>query len=65
MTFRSKLAIFTSALILASSSFAAQELCPSIDLIKAEGISMAEQISPSLIFLIKSANTIQKPIGAF
>ncbi|HAT6821919.1 TPA: DUF4949 domain-containing protein [Legionella pneumophila] len=45
MMFQSKLATFFSALILAGSAFASQQgACPDINVIKAEGLPMAEEI---------------------
>lgn len=45
MMFRTKLAAFAGALILAGSAFAThQSICPNIEDIKAEGLSMAEEI---------------------
>ena len=47
--FKSKLATFVGAFIIAGSAFAMQdEACPDINLIKAEGLSMAEQVGPDL-----------------
>lgn len=49
MMFRTQLAAFTSALILASSAYSAHiGLCPDINDIKAEGLSMAEEIGPNI-----------------
>ncbi len=46
---KSKLAAFAGALILAGSAFAGQEsICPNINDIKAEGITMAEEIGPNI-----------------
>lgn len=51
MMFKNKLAMIASALIIAGSVYARQEaLCPDINDIKAEGLSMAEQIYPGLFF---------------
>lgn len=45
MMFQSKLATFFGALILAGSAFASQQgACPDINVIKAEGLPMAEEI---------------------
>lgn len=49
MTIKSKLAAFAGALVLAGSAFAAsQDVCPSIDAIKDEGLSMSEVIAANL-----------------
>ena len=49
MMLRSKLAAFAGALILAGSAFSAQQaICPDINDIKAEGLSMAEEIGPNI-----------------
>lgn len=57
MMFKSKLATFVGALVLAGSSFAGQQAeCPSIDAIKGEGISMAEEIGPN-IFITYNIST--------
>lgn len=45
MAFGSKLASFAGSLLLAGSVFASPVVCPTIDDIKAEGITMAEQIA--------------------
>lgn len=44
MMFRTKLATIAGALVLMGSSFAGQELCPSIDLIKTEGVFAADSM---------------------
>ncbi len=57
---RSKLAAFAGALILAGSAFSSQQAtCPDINDIKAEGLSMAEQIGPNiyLTYNISTYNT--------
>lgn len=56
MKLRSKLIAFVGALALASSAFASNEVCPSIDEIKGEGISMAEAIAPSLYLAYQISN---------
>lgn len=56
MSFGTKLASFAGALILAGSVFASPSICPSIDDIKANGISMAEQIAPSLFLSYHVSN---------
>ncbi|BCA94826.1 DUF4949 domain-containing protein [Legionella antarctica] len=60
MMLRSKLTAFAGALILAGSAFSSQETtCPDINDIKAEGLSMAEQIGPDiyLTYNISTYNT--------
>lgn len=60
MMLKSRLATFVSALVLAGSAFAGQQyVCPSIDMIKAEGISMAEEIGEHiyLTYQISDYNT--------
>jgi hypothetical protein len=60
MMLRSQLAAFAGALILAGSAFSSQQApCPDISDIKAEGLSMAEQIAPNiyLTYNISTYNT--------
>ncbi|USQ12793.1 DUF4949 domain-containing protein [Legionella lytica] len=42
--FKAKLAAFTSALILAGTTFASSEVCPDLSAIQAEGFSMSMQV---------------------
>lgn len=57
MMLRSKLAAFAGALILAGSAFAGQEgPCPSINDIKAEGITMAEELGPNIYISYNISN---------
>jgi hypothetical protein len=44
MMFRAKCAAFASALILAGTTFASQQVCPELTAIQAEGISMSMEI---------------------
>ena len=57
MMLKSKLATFAGALVLAGSAFA--NVCPDINDIKAEGLSMAELIAPNiyLTYNISTYNT--------
>jgi hypothetical protein len=41
---KAKLAAFASALILAGTAFASQDICPELSAIQAEGISMAMEV---------------------
>jgi len=51
MKLKSTLATFASALLIAGYSYASNDFaCPSIGAIKAEGLSQAEEIYPSLYF---------------
>lgn len=57
MMLKSKLAAFAGALMLAGSAFAAQQFtCPDINDIKAEGVSMAEQIGPNIYLTYNISN---------
>ncbi|MBL7481259.1 DUF4949 domain-containing protein [Legionella bononiensis] len=57
MMLKSKLAAFAGALLLAGSAFAGQEsICPNINDIKAEGISMAEEIGPNIYISYNISN---------
>lgn len=56
MKFGSKLATFVGAVILASSAFASNNVCPSIEEIQSEGISMAEEIAPGLFIAYQISN---------
>lgn len=60
MAFKSKLAAFSMALVLTGSVFASQQSpCPDLNDIKAEGISMAEEMGPNrfISYNISSYNT--------
>lgn len=60
MMFKSGIAAFAGALMLAGSVFAGQEgICPNINDIKAEGLSMAEEIGPNyyISYNISNYNT--------
>lgn len=56
MTLLSKIATFAGALILAGSSFAGQEVCPAIEDIKSEGISMSELIGQDMYLAYELSN---------
>lgn len=63
---KSKLATFTSALILAGSVFAGQQtICPNINDIKAEGLPMAEEIAPGMFLSYNISNYNMPSIWGF
>ena len=57
MKLRTRLATLAGALILAGSSFAGQEfICPALDLIKAEGLTMTEEIMQDIYIAYNLSN---------
>lgn len=57
MKLKSTLATFASALLIAGYSYASNDFaCPSISAIKAEGLSQAEEIYPSIYFTYNISN---------
>lgn len=63
---RSKLATFIGAIILAGSAFAGQEsVCPDINAIKAEGMTMAEELGPNIYLTYNISNYNSESLWGF